>query len=79
MAQKKRRTLPGRLVHEKQTGGGPLIDLGVHMLDLTWWLEVPKPISVTGSTYHEIENFTITEWDINDPVLIGAMVVDTKI
>jgi predicted dehydrogenase len=34
------------------SGGGPLIDLGVHMLDLTLWLMgCPKAVSVTGSTY----------------------------
>lgn len=78
----RRRGVPywgGWFMEKAKSGGGPLIDLGVHMLDLTWWLlGTPKPISVTGSTYHEIENFTITEWDINDPVLIGAMAVDTK-
>ncbi|BDG36440.1 Gfo/Idh/MocA family protein [Saccharococcus caldoxylosilyticus] len=34
------------------SGGGPLIDLGVHMLDLTlWMLGYPRPISVVGKTY----------------------------
>jgi len=34
------------------SGGGPLIDLGVHVLDLTLWLMGnPKPVSVTGSCY----------------------------
>ena len=33
-------------------GGGSLIDLGVHMLDLTWWLMgKPKPVSCLGATY----------------------------
>lgn len=33
------------------SGGGPLIDIGVHMLDVTWWLcGSPRPISVTGTT-----------------------------
>jgi len=35
-----------------RSGGGPLIDLGVHVYDLTWWLMgCPKPVSVTGATY----------------------------
>ncbi|MBH5319114.1 Gfo/Idh/MocA family oxidoreductase [Paenibacillus sp. GSMTC-2017] len=35
-------------------GGGPLIDIGVHMLDLSLYLMGnPKPISVYGSTYAE--------------------------
>jgi predicted dehydrogenase len=33
-------------------GGGPLIDLGVHRLDLALWLMgYPKPVWVMGSTY----------------------------
>ncbi|HEX8549987.1 MAG TPA: Gfo/Idh/MocA family oxidoreductase [Abditibacteriaceae bacterium] len=34
------------------SGGGPLIDIGVHMLDIAWWLAgCPKPVTVSGSTY----------------------------
>lgn len=34
------------------SGGGPLIDLGVHVLDLTLWLMGnPKPVYVVGSSY----------------------------
>lgn len=36
------------------SGGGPLIDVGVHMLDLALWLiGNPKPVAVYGSTYAE--------------------------
>jgi predicted dehydrogenase len=38
----------------EESGGGPLIDIGVHMLDLSLHLMGnPKPISVTGATYAE--------------------------
>ena len=37
---------------KKQSGGGPLIDLGVHRLDLALWLMgYPEPAWVMGSTY----------------------------
>lgn len=37
-----------------EAGGGPLIDIGVHMLDLALYLMGnPKPVSVFGSTYAE--------------------------
>jgi len=37
------------------SGGGPLMDLGVHRLDLALWLMgYPEPVSVTGSTYNVI-------------------------
>lgn len=36
-------------------GGGALIDIGVHQIDLTWWLMgCPTPVSVTGRTYRTI-------------------------
>lgn len=61
-------------MEKEKAGGGPLIDIGVHMLDLTRWLMGnPKPISVSGSTYHKIGNYLVTEWDQTDPVLSGAI------
>lgn len=48
-----------------QAGGGPLIDIGVHMLDLSLYLMGnPKPISVYGSTYAEFgpERLGIGSW-----------------
>jgi predicted dehydrogenase len=36
-------------VAQKHSGGGPCIDIGVHILDLTLWLMGnPKPVAVTG-------------------------------
>ncbi|MFH1006607.1 MAG: Gfo/Idh/MocA family oxidoreductase [Candidatus Latescibacterota bacterium] len=50
----RRRGIPGWGVFgdkEKQ-GGGPLVDIGVHALDLTWYLMgMPKPVAASGKTY----------------------------
>ena len=44
-------------VNKKRSGGGALIDIGVHALDCTWWLMgTPKPVSVSGSTYQKFKN-----------------------
>lgn len=41
---------------EKQ-GGGPLIDIGTHALDLTlWFMDNYKPKTVLGSTYQKLKN-----------------------
>ncbi|GGA79563.1 Gfo/Idh/MocA family protein [Ornithinibacillus halotolerans] len=40
-----------------KSGGGPLIDLGVHMVDICWYLMgKPRPISVSGNTYKKLGN-----------------------
>jgi predicted dehydrogenase len=41
---------PGFIL-KKHSGGGPCIDIGVHILDLTlWMMGNPKPVAVTGVT-----------------------------
>ena len=41
----------------ERSGGGPLIDLGVHMIDLCWYMMgKPKVKSVSGNTYHNLGN-----------------------
>lgn len=50
----RRRGIPswGLFTQKDKQGGGPLIDVGVHVLDLTLWLMgYPEPVSVTGQTY----------------------------
>ena len=52
----RRRGVPnwGVFTQKDKQGGGPLIDIGVHILDLTLWLMGhPKPISATGQTYQK--------------------------
>lgn len=42
----------GWFTTKSMSGGGPLIDLGVHILDLTlWMMGYPRPVSVSGQTY----------------------------
>lgn len=51
----RRRGIPGWGVftQKDKQGGGPLIDIGVHILDLTLWLMGhPKPVAVSG-TYRQ--------------------------
>ncbi len=51
----RRRGIPGKggwFTTKAQSGGGPLIDLGVHMIDLAvWFMGNPKPVSVSGNTF----------------------------
>lgn len=47
----------GWFTNMAMSGGGPLIDIGVHMLDLSLYLMGnPKPVSVVGSTYTKFGN-----------------------
>ncbi|MDB4867538.1 MAG: oxidoreductase [Cohnella sp.] len=53
----RRKGIPGWgtwFTQQAQSGGGPLIDIGVHMLDLAFFLMgEPKPVSVYGAAYAE--------------------------
>lgn len=44
----------GVFIDKSKQGGGPLIDIGVHMLDLTlWFMGHPKPTHASGVTYQK--------------------------
>ncbi|MDB4866470.1 MAG: gfo/Idh/MocA family oxidoreductase [Cohnella sp.] len=49
---------PGGWFSDKErSGGGPLIDLGVHIIDLSWYLMgKPKVKSVSGNVYNRLGN-----------------------
>jgi len=70
----RRRGLPGFggwFGQKSLAGGGALIDLGVHRLDLALWLmEYPKPVWVMGSTHNPIASRAAEEqkqhFDVED-------------
>ncbi len=69
----RRRGIPnwGVFSNKKEQGGGSLIDIGTHSLDITlWMMDNYKPVSVLGSTYNKLgttlrgdEQGTEEHWD----------------
>ena len=57
----RRRAVPnwGVFLNEYEQGGGPLIDIGTHALDLTLWvMNNYKPKYCVGTTFHKLNNDT---------------------
>ncbi|MCA1010666.1 Gfo/Idh/MocA family protein [Halobacillus halophilus] len=55
----RRRAVPtwGVFLNEEEQGGGPLIDIGTHALDLTLWLMDNYEVkSVMGNVYHKLSD-----------------------
>ncbi|GGI44877.1 oxidoreductase [Paenibacillus marchantiophytorum] len=53
----RRRGVPtwGDFLHKEKQGGGPLIDIGTHALDLALWLmDNYKPHTVLGTAFHQL-------------------------
>lgn len=47
----------GWFADQERSGGGPLIDIGVHVIDLCWYLMGrPKVKSISGNTYNRLGN-----------------------
>ena len=82
----RRRGIPGRggwFTTKALSGGGPLIDLGVHMIDLTMWLMgSPTPVTVSGCAYDKIASKSMREtaaagtFDVED-LAMGFIRFDT--
>ncbi len=56
----RRRAVPtwGVFLNEEEQGGGPLIDIGTHALDLTlWMMNNYEPKSVMGNVYKKLSQF----------------------
>ncbi|AZN42596.1 Gfo/Idh/MocA family protein [Paenibacillus albus] len=52
----RRRGVPkGWFTSKELSGGGPMMDIGVHALDAVWWLMgMPEPDNVLGKLFHRI-------------------------
>jgi len=57
-AVRRRGTPTGWFTDFKTSGGGPIIDIGVHRIDAAWYLMgCPKPVSVTAATSNRIGDY----------------------
>jgi len=46
----------GWFIDKSRSGGGALIDIGVHALDVTWYMMgSPKPVAVSGAAFRKFE------------------------
>lgn len=70
----RRRGIPGwgKFHIKRESAGGPLIDIGVHMLDLIVWLMgCPKPVSATGHVnrkFGDREGLCNGDWGVPYPL-----------
>ncbi len=66
----RRRGIPGWggwFTDKEQSGGGPLIDLGVHIIDLSMYLMGnARPVTVSGSTYTKFAHTSHSKMDVED-------------
>ena len=66
----RRRGIPGWggwFTDKEQAGGGPLIDLGVHIIDLSMYLMGnAKPVTVSGCTYLKFPHTSYSKIDVED-------------
>ena len=70
----RRRAVPtwGVFLNEYEQGGGPLIDIGTHALDLTlWMMNNYQPKYAVGTTFHKLnhDKNTANAWGDWDPEL----------
>ena len=60
--------LGGWFTDKKRSGGGTLIDIGIHALDSAWYLMgTPRPVSVTAAVFQNFKHLVKTPvFDVED-------------
>ncbi len=65
------RGIPGKggwFTIKEMSGGGPLIDLGVHFMDLVmYFMDYPEPVAVSGATYSKFadnKSLNLSSWGL---------------
>ncbi len=57
-AIRRRGTPFGWFTDHKTSGGGPVIDIGIHRIDAAWYLMgTPKPVRVSANVFHKIGDY----------------------
>jgi len=58
----------GWFTEKKRSGGGALIDIGIHALDAVWYLMgTPKPLSVSAQVFRNFDHLvTVPVFDVED-------------
>ena len=76
----RRRGTPGGWFTDKElAGGGPVLDIGVHAIDRTWYLMGrPKPVSVSAETSYRIGDYKTKGVGRWEPFGKGKGVFDTE-
>lgn len=68
--RRRRGTPLGWFTDTAKAGGGPVIDIGVHVIDLTWYLMGrPEPVSVTAVVHNKIGDYQtlgVSRWEAFD-------------
>ncbi len=67
---RRRRGIPGKggwFTNKRLSGGGPLIDLGVHFIDLVmYFMDYPQVAAVSGKTYSKFAGTKGGTYDVED-------------
>ncbi|MBN1623612.1 MAG: Gfo/Idh/MocA family oxidoreductase [Clostridia bacterium] len=77
---RRRRGIPGKggwFTQKALSGGGPLIDLGVHMIDLSlYMMDSPEPLSVSAATYRKFQDCKTRNMGFSDTPSEGIFDVE---